>query len=170
MAARKTLVNWQFGVVGNEDGTATHPTLFGVVNEGRAPLVDRHGRLWVRVIDAGGGPAPSLACDNPVAVQDQSTALVAQEQITTGETLLAQCFGYNAGAATQFVQLHDIIVPIVLGNIPVITIPVPAETQYSISVPWKFANGVRIGLSTTGPTFTAAAAELWWNFLGTNCP
>lgn len=77
---------------------------------------------------------------------------------------LVQIAGYNANALTRYVHLFDQLAGPIAdpGGIPQHVIPVAPGAAFSWpprALGWhaRFANGLRIGISTTGPTFTGAA-------------
>lgn len=77
---------------------------------------------------------------------------------------LLQISGYNANVATRYVHLFDQLTGPIAdpGGIPQYVIPVAPGAAFAWPprpLGWhsRFANGLRIGISTTGPTFTGAA-------------
>lgn len=77
---------------------------------------------------------------------------------------LIQIAGYNASGATRYVHLFDLLTGPIPdpGGIPQYVIPVAAGAAFAWPprpLGWgsRFSQGLRIGISTTGPTFTGAA-------------
>jgi hypothetical protein len=74
--------------------------------------------------------------------------------------------GYNSKASAQFIQLHDSTTVPADTAVPVVTITVPASSNFSIS--WGiygrvFANGIVICNSSTGPTKTLGSADVFFD-------
>lgn len=71
---------------------------------------------------------------------------------------------YNSLAATQFIQIHDAASLPADGAVPVLVISVPASTSVALDLnPFgrRFTTGIVICNSSTGPTKTIGAANLW---------
>lgn len=153
----KTNDNQQFGVT-SPDGNAPDPESgYGF---GRAPMLDDKGRMVARLADAAGFPDAGFT----TRAQPHAVALVTQEQIATGAALMTKLAGMNdSGAARRYVQVFDRIAALVGGEVPVISILVPIRERFYYEIPYRFAVGIRIGLSTDPDNFAAAAADLWWN-------
>ena len=81
--------------------------------------------------------------------------------------ILYLMYGYNASATDAWIQLYF---DISAGSVPYITIPVPAGQNFS----WEPAGPgfniqsatARWRISSTGPTYTAAALNFWVNAAG----
>lgn len=85
----------------------------------------------------------------------------------SGAVRLKEIYGLNvaaAGTPTLYMQFFDQVAVLAGGEVPTVTaVPVNPTQIGSWSVPDpgdQFANGLRIGLSTTPATFTAAGASL----------
>lgn len=66
--------------------------------------------------------------------------------------------------AAGFVQVHDKSSAPASTNVPVIVIPVVANTPFSLELGRRgraFSNGIAFGFSSTGPTYTDGGSHLW---------
>lgn len=155
-----TQANFQWGAVANPPGFSQNPAAVLPVGLAMPPLVDNDGRQWV-VPFGSVPPAPPFS----IRVQAASAPLLVEtSQITVAPTLLENVFGFNDRGALAYVQIHDTVGPIFGGAVPVISMPVPSKSQFSIAVQWELLVGFGIAISTTPTTFTTAALTgLWWN-------
>jgi hypothetical protein len=74
--------------------------------------------------------------------------------------------GYNSLASAQFIQLHDAASLPADTAVPVVTFQVPASSPFSIDfgqLGRRFAVGIVICNSTTGPTKTIGASNCWFD-------
>jgi len=105
-------------------------------------------------------PDPLLAPDN-----NPSAALEASRVIKASLGVLYGLSGYNANAATRYIQLFDSTTVPVDGAVPVFTIPVATGQPYSIDFGvygMGFKTGIAVCSSSTGPTKTVSAADCWF--------
>lgn len=159
MAEFSTLDNQQFGQTANPAGGALLPAPAGG-GFGRKPLTDDDGRSIVRVADAAGYVDGGFS----TRFQLDSGALVAQQDIFAGAGQIAVVTGFNSSALLRYVQLYDLAAgPIPLLTAPDISIATPRESQFSLAIPWRFANGCVIGISTMPDEFITGGVVLWWN-------
>lgn len=72
--------------------------------------------------------------------------------------------GYNSLAGIQFVQIHDAAALPADTAVPAVVMTVAASSNFSIDFGVygrAFVNGIVVCNSTTGPTKTIGAANLW---------
>ncbi len=152
MSAPKTKDNQQWGRVST---TGTTPGNVSVDDDGREPLVDEFGRLWVR---DGGGIIPPFDLRNQFSVS--STPGNIGKIIVGAPNFLVSITGFVQSSVSPFplfFQLFDLagLPPVT----PFISIPLLAiNTAFSYSVGFESIVGLVVGLSTTPTTYTAAAA------------
>jgi hypothetical protein len=95
-----------------------------------------------------------LRANTPV----QANSLV----VKTGKGYLAQVFGYNTLAGTQFLQVFDSATLPIDTTVPLLVIALaasaPFQLQFNFTV-MEMQNGIVICNSTTGPTKTIGAAN-----------
>lgn len=97
--------------------------------------------------------------------QHDGAVLIKQSKLVVGSCTLKKLFGYNSSASPRFIMLFDTPKDsIVLGQLPTLVIPVPAnKSNFSFVVDWDFAEGCAIGSSSTESTFTeTAVADLFY--------
>lgn len=88
-------------------------------------------------------------------------ALVAQAQARATPCTLKVVAGYNADSVLRYVQLHNKATALVLGDVPVMIIPVAGgRTAFSLEMELVFSIGFSIGISTTELTYTSAGNVL----------
>jgi hypothetical protein len=161
MTGTKNFDNTNFALASPDGTRAGANGLLGPLppGDGTEPLADLEGRLWVRVV---GGIAPP---GFPTKVQASAAALTNGEQIQLGPCKLSTLSGFNNDAATAYyAQIYDLAAAPGVGDVPVQVLPVAALAEFSWSPDlWEFVNGMWFALSTTPLSFTAAAAEGFWN-------
>ena len=72
--------------------------------------------------------------------------------------------GYNSGALTKFIQIHDAAALPADGAVPAVILSVAASSNFSLyfgTFGRYFANGIVVCNSSTGPTKTIGAADCW---------
>lgn len=79
---------------------------------------------------------------------------------------LFQVFGFNAGAAARYVQLHDVAgagaIPV--NNLPELCLPVDSGKAFSFDLSVRgraFANGIQFGISSDATKYVADGAALF---------
>ena len=152
MSGPKTKDNQQWGRVST---TGTTPGNVSVDDEGREPLVDEFGRLWVR--DISPIVPPIFTTRNQlIAASFTGNSF---RTIAVGPGFLQSITGFMSASASAFplyVQLSDaagapggqsIVIPLLAINV-----------AFSYSVGFEFAAGCVVALSTTPTGYTAALA------------
>lgn len=86
-------------------------------------------------------------------------------QVKTGPGYLFGFTAYSSNAGAQWIQVFDLIGPPASGAIPVVAFKVATITHlYQNWIPPRtFLVGIWIGNSTTGPTYTAGAADTFFD-------
>ena len=160
-----------------------------------APLVDESGRLIVRLANGAGFEAPVAGAtgfnnaygelqETGSAPQKDNLGLVVSAKVLEhalnfdaatlkGEAFITRMFGYSVTAGFVQLILKDEsggVNPPILADFPEVTIPIGAGQNFAFGN-YYLGNGrinsVYIALSTTGPTYTpAAAAGLWFYCFG----
>ena len=123
------------------------------------------GALLVSSVGASGSTilGPGTTANNSPS-NATSTAYEASRVVKASAGTLFGLTLHNSLATTQFVQFHNAAALPADGAIPVVVIAVPANTTMSWdSNPFGryFTVGIVICNSTTGPTKTIGAANLW---------
>lgn len=126
--------------------------LAGTDGDYAPPQVDANGRL--RTIDAVNEVTPSnsttTALDNDGPVVKASAGTL---------------YGFQGYCdAAGFVQVHNKASAPASTNVPVIVIPVAANTPFSLDLGVRgraFSTGIAFGFSSTGPTYTDGGSHLW---------
>lgn len=156
MAGTKTIENDQWGRV-SDTGSVVSPNLFSDPNDGRAPMVDPHGRVVVRIAD-GSGFLPS---SNAGTVDSSASLLNTKIVRAASYTTLMSIVGFNPNAVLYYFQLFNrAIAPVTTVTIPIQSIIVPANSEFSWipALPGNSAY-VNVGLvwavSTTAAVFTS---------------
>jgi hypothetical protein len=70
--------------------------------------------------------------------------------------------GYSSNASAQFIQLHDSATVPANGVAPLAVFTVAATGNFSYVSPLKYANGLVVCNSTTGPTKTLGATDCYF--------
>lgn len=99
----------------------------------------------------------------PLNVHSQAYEL--GRQVKTGPGLLYGFTAYSSNVAAQWIQLHDSIGAPASGAVPVTVFKVAAAAHIQPGyLPARpFLVGIWIGNSTTGPTYTAGAADTFFD-------
>lgn len=87
-------------------------------------------------------------------------------QIKAGPGLLFGFTVYSSNVAAQWIQLHDRQTAPGTGAIPAVTLTVATIANLAVSYIFPgrfFQTGIWIGNSTTGPTYTAGAADCFFD-------
>lgn len=86
-------------------------------------------------------------------------------QVKTGPGYLFGFTAYSSNVAAQWIQVFDLVGAPASGAIPVVAFKVATATHlYQNWVPARtFLTGIWIGNSTTGPTYTAGAADTFFD-------
>lgn len=95
-----------------------------------------------------------------------TTALAETLLVSASPVELYEVHGYAAAAG--FVQVHDKATVPVGADVPVLVHAVGAGESFDLSLGVRgrpFVNGVSIGFSSTGPTFTGAGAQMFADVL-----
>lgn len=151
----KNTENQQFARVANPAGDAGVP--LKSTNFGSEPLCDENGRLIVRIAGSGG----FTPLFNPTTLRTSiPSGVIPFDGFYIDTNILdGTIYGYNDAPIPAFIQLHNFIAPIPLGNIPLISIPVgagPGTFFKDINIagtPAPLIN-LSIVLSSTQYTFT----------------
>lgn len=106
-------------------------------------------------------PAIETACAN-----SDSAAYVASQVVKATPGILYQVHGYNSAVAAQFIQLHDAASVPADTAVPELIITVPASSNFAIDLGVygkRFAVGIVVCNSSTGPTKTVGAADCYFS-------
>lgn len=119
----------------------------------RTPMCDSTGKLLVAL----SAPATSPVLSSTTPAYATSLVVKAAAGILYGVT------GYNSKGTPQFLQIHDAAALPADTAVPKIVISVPASSSFALEFGMGrgFANGIVICNSSTGPTKTIGAADIW---------
>lgn len=96
-----------------------------------------------------------------------SRELESSHVIRTRPRILYSCSGYMSNAAIRYIQIFDAVALPPNGAIPkLVTIAPAGPSSFAFTIPTRgieFLNGIVVAISTTGPTLTLGAAEMWVN-------
>ena len=93
-----------------------------------------------------------------------TTAYAASLVVKASAGTLFGISGYNSLASTQFIQIHDAAALPSDNAVPKVVISVPASSNFSIDFGIygrAFGTGIVVCNSTTGPTKTIGASNIW---------
>jgi hypothetical protein len=94
-----------------------------------------------------------------------STAYEASHVLKASSGTLISLIGYNSKASAQFIQLYNSTTVPADTAVPVLTITVPATSNFSIDVPitgLPFSTGIAVANSSTGATKTLGSADVYF--------
>lgn len=86
--------------------------------------------------------------------------------VKSGPGLLFGFSVYSSNVATQFIQLHDLQAAPATGAVPEAVFSVPTASHLAVSYIFPgrfFQRGIWVVNSTTGPTYTAGAADSFFD-------
>jgi hypothetical protein len=131
----------------------------GYANGYNADLcTDPDGALWVRAVPS---VAPPLAFNIAWASVYAATG---PSMVATLCTLVS-LHAWHESAAPLWLHLFDALAVPAPGSTPALSIPIPplpGTTSLDLSAHgYRFSIGMSAALSTTGPTYTASAANMW---------
>lgn len=107
---------------------------------------------------------------NTPASSVASTALEASHVIKASAGVLHGFTGYNSRTSSQFIQVFNSATVPVDTTVPIITILVPPQSNFSWDAgkfPYPFSTGMAISNSSTAATKTIGSADCWFNALFT---
>lgn len=103
--------------------------------------------------------------DTQLPLNVHSQAYETGHQVKTGPGYLFTLTAYSSNVAAQWIQLFDLAGPPSTGAVPVVAFKVAAAAHVFINYnpPRTFLTGIWVGNSTTGPTYTAGAADTFFD-------
>lgn len=109
--------------------------------------------------------ADAVPSDSTSAPSNATTvAYAASKVVKASAGTLYGITGYNSKGSTQFVQLHNAAALPADTAVPVVTITVPATSNFSIDFGQYgryFTTGIVVANSSTGPTLTVGSADIF---------
>lgn len=126
-------------------------------------MTDLYGRP-VMYLGTALDPTNDIVGTTPRDVSNINTSAYATSLVVKASA--GKCFdirGYNSLASAQFVQVHDAASLPADTAVPEEVVSVPASSNFSITFPEgkTFSTGIVVCNSSTGPTKTIGAADLW---------
>jgi len=118
------------------------------------------GKSYMLNVDANG--QLRVAVTFTVPSNSTAAAYVNAQTVKASAGTLYGVTGYNSGPG-QFIQLFDAATAT---GLPVVVLWVPAASSFSLDYGDRgraFATGITIANSSTGPTYTAGAADCWFD-------
>lgn len=95
-----------------------------------------------------------------------SSAYEASAAVKASAGSLFLLTGYNSKASAQWIQVHDAAAVPADAAVPKYTFTVPAQSNFSFDFgPYgrRFATGIAVCNSSTGPTKTVGSADVFWS-------
>jgi hypothetical protein len=94
-----------------------------------------------------------------------STAYEASHVLKSTPGTLLMLSGYNSKGSAQFIQLHDAAALPADNAVPVFVMTVATVANFTVTLPiagLKFATGIVVCNSSTGPTKTIGTTDCWF--------